>query len=164
MLSALIRINDYIIKVTKIITVAAFSVMVVASTAQVLFRFVLNLPLGWTEELSRYMFVWSTMLGTSIFIRKREHSSVDVLETYLPKKYRRSLYLLIDVLCLVFFVVMIAGGITVTKVAMDAVSPALNIPMGLVYISVPVSGLIMFSMTLENIIKSLKDRREASAQ
>ncbi len=164
MLSALTKTNDFIIKFTKYITIVAFSLMVVASTAQILFRFVLDLPLDWTEELSRYMFVWSTMLGISMFIRNRQHSSVDVLALYLPEKFRGSLYLLIDILCLVFFIAMITGGAIMTNVAMSAVSPAINIPMGLVYISVPISGLIMLSMTLENILRDFNERKENRVQ
>ena len=163
MLSVLTKTNDVIIKVTKYITIVAFALMVVASTAQILFRFVLQLPLDWTEELSRYMFVWSTMLGISVFTRKREHSSVDILAIYLPEKFHGSLYLLIDALCLIFYIVMIVGGATMSKVAMSAVAPATNIPMGFVYLAVPVSGIIMLLITIENIIKDIIQRKEKRA-
>lgn len=163
-MSTFIRINDWIIKIAKVVSIVAFILMLLMSTAQILFRFIFNLPLGWTEELSRFMFVWATMIGISIFTRVRAHSTVDVLSMSIPEKFQKPLQLLVDVLCIVFFAVIIVGGFIMVKVTMNQISPACKIPMGLIYLAVPVSGIIMLSMTIENILKQFLGWKEEMIQ
>lgn len=147
-----IKLNDFIVYIARFSAVTAFIVMVISSSLQIIFRFVLNVPLPWSEELSRYAFVWSTTLGISVFMRGRKHSSVDLLEIFLPEKWRKWTLALADILCEVFFFVMIIGGIKMVAVTMDQISPALSIPMGFMYLSVPLSGAVMVLMSAENFL------------
>lgn len=148
-----IQLNNLIVRAAKFCAIAAFIVMVVSSSLQIVFRFILNIPLPWSEELSRYAFVWSTTLGISIYMRGRKHSSVDILENFLPQGARRGLFVVIDLLCEVFFAIMIFGGIKMVSVTMRQISPSLSIPMGYMYLSIPISGLIMALMSAENLLK-----------
>jgi TRAP-type C4-dicarboxylate transport system permease small subunit len=154
-MKGLSAINDFIIKHVKRIAIVFFIVMIIASAAQILFRFLLNLPLDWTEEISRFLFVWSTMLGISIYTKSRAHSTVDVLMMMLKEQHKRYLLLLIDVLSLIFIVVIIAGGFKMTSITMNQLSPSCGIPMGLMYLSVPVSGIIMLLINIEHILKDI---------
>lgn len=147
------RINTGVDRVIKIFLILSFSAMVLASATQILFRFALNLPLGWTEELSKYMFVWSTMLACAVYTRARQHSAVDILRHYLPGRPRRALQFLSDVLCIVFYCIFIFGGCVLTVITMNRLTPALQIPMGLMYLSVPVSGVFMIMMTVDNMLR-----------
>ena len=93
------------------------------------------------------------MLGIAIYMRGRKHSSVDVLEKMLSESARRRLLIVNDLLCEVFFLIMIYGGFKIVHVTMRQFSPALNVRMGYMYLSVPVSGIIMFLMSAENLAK-----------
>lgn len=155
-MNSLIKFNDFIIKCAKIVAIVTFIVMVASSSLQIIFRFVLNVPLPWSEELSRYTFVWSTFLGISIYIRGHKHSSVDLLEKALPLPLRSKLFVLIDILCEVFFVIVIYGGFKMVGITMNQMSPALNVPMGLMYLSIPISGIIMALLAVENILREIK--------
>ena len=161
MYAAVRRLNTTIDKGIKIVLIAAFSLMVIASTAQILFRFVLNLPLDWTEELSKYMFVWSTMLACAMYTRNRQHSTVDLVQSLLPDKPKRLLQLVVDIGCIFFYIIFIAGGCVLTVITMNRLTPATQVPMGLMYLSVPVSGVLMIMMTVENI---LRDWQEGKTQ
>ena len=86
-------------------------------------------------------------------MRGRKHSSVDILENFLPQGARRGLFVVIDLLCEVFFAIMIFGGIKMVSVTMRQISPSLSIPMGYMYLSIPISGLIMALMSAENLLK-----------
>jgi|LSQX01.1.fsa_nt_gb TRAP-type C4-dicarboxylate transport system permease small subunit len=148
----LTAVNDFLVRIAKFAAITAFIVMVISSSLQIIFRFVLNIPLPWSEELSRFAFVWSTTLGISIFMRGRKHSSVDILETILPPKYKKVLLALTDILCELFFIVMIIGGIRMVNVTMNQISPALSVPMGTMYLSIPLSAAIMMFMSAENFL------------
>ena len=60
------------------------AVMTVLVFLQVLFRYWLQLPLDWGEEVSRYLFIWSAMLGAAIAAKRRAHFGIDFLVTALP--------------------------------------------------------------------------------
>lgn len=154
---AIHRINIGVDRVIRIFLILSFSVMVLASAAQILFRFALNLPLDWTEELAKYMFVWSTMLACAMYTRGRQHSAVDILQHYLPDRPRRALQFAADVLCIVFYLIFIFGGCVLTVITMNRLTPATQIPMGLMYLSVPVSGVFMIMMTIDNILHDLQE-------
>lgn len=158
----LVKINDFITRIAKNVAIGAFIVMIISSSLQILFRYVLDIPLSWTEELSRYTFVWSTALGISIFMRGRKHSSVDLLESFLPERYGKWLLALSDLLCEVFFAVVVIGGVRMVTVTMDQMSPALGIPMGFMYLSIPLSGAIMMLMSMENFLMLFYRRKGES--
>ena len=54
-----------------------FNVLLIFS--QILMRTIFNYSLSWTEELSRYIFIWQTWLGTSIALKYKQHIRVEIL-------------------------------------------------------------------------------------
>ena len=63
-------------------------VMVFALTLQIIFRFVLNTPLSWSEELARYMFVWSGFISISYCLKTNIAIRIDQVVNFLPGKGR----------------------------------------------------------------------------
>ena len=82
------------------VATAAFIVMFLAALAQVLFRYVLQLPVPWTEELARTLFTWSMLFGIAVAIRRDEHIRVEVLTGRLGPRARAALLLLFHFLVL----------------------------------------------------------------
>ena len=68
---------------------AGFAVIVVLTIAQVFFRFVLDSPLIWSEEVARLLLVWVVFLGAAVVAWDGSHLNVDVVFTRLPARWRR---------------------------------------------------------------------------
>lgn len=68
-----------------LLTVMAIA-MIVIGFMQVFFRFVLKSPLTWSEEMIRYIFVWTTFLGVPVGVARNGHASFDILQ----KRCRKS--------------------------------------------------------------------------
>jgi TRAP-type C4-dicarboxylate transport system permease small subunit len=64
--------------------VAFLLTMFVSVLIQIFFRYVLKTPLTWTEEASRYSFIWTVLLGAAFAVRRREHVVMDVLFKKFP--------------------------------------------------------------------------------
>ena len=79
---------------------------------QVIFRR-LNMPLDWTEEIARFLFVWIIYISTSKAIKARRHLSIDILPLFLNEKRKLILRLISDVFGLIFFLIVFYYGITV---------------------------------------------------
>ena len=77
----------------------------------VLVRYVIPLPLTFTEEAARYLMIWVALLAVSCGIARREHIGVEFLFDRLPKAAQRWVLLAIDVLAFTFFAFLVVHGI-----------------------------------------------------
>jgi TRAP-type transport system small permease protein len=91
------------------LAIIAFVVMLGSSLLQVFFRYVLNAPLMWTEELARLMCVVTTYFGSVVALVYREHIRVDMVDRFVTGKASIALGLFVDVL-LAWFTVTLAFG------------------------------------------------------
>lgn len=147
------RINDIFMKLIQWISIAAFAVMLAAASLQVVMRFIFRTPLAWTDEVARYCFIWSTMLGCTYLVQKGGHSSVELLGGVLRGSAKHFHGVLLDLLCLFFYAVIIKGGITLVQAGSTSNSVACSIPMALVYLIVPLSGALMFLFQLQVLLE-----------
>lgn len=133
------------------ICIALMTVMSGTIFCQITFRFVLNLPLRWTEELGIYTLAWISFLGASVGIKRWAHIGVEAFILLLPKKLQHVAKLLSLVLCIVFFAIMVYFGFEIVnkQFVTGQVSPAMRIPMYYAYLSVPVGGAFMLIRTLQ---------------
>jgi C4-dicarboxylate transporter, DctQ subunit len=76
-------------RLAEVVLVLMMAAMFVAFIAQVVFRYVLNLPLGWTEELSTLLWLWGILWGASFVMRDRDDIRFDMLYNLLPMGPRR---------------------------------------------------------------------------
>lgn len=132
--------------------IAAAIVMTVMIFLQVIYRYVLGDSLSFSEELARYMFVWSVGLGSALALRNRAHIGVELVVERLPQPLVKPAKLLAGVLNLFFFGILIRYGCEMVAVTMDQESAALSLPMGYVYLSLPVSGAVLFLCEVENLL------------
>jgi len=121
---------------------------------QVLSRYLLKTPSTFTEELARFTFIWLALLGAAQCYAHKAHLAIDLLLTHLKPSAQRLLSHIIESLNIAFAsVVMIWGGLNlvVNTYSSGQLSPVLGIPMGLIYVCVPLSGLLMVSFGLRNM-------------
>ncbi|MEH0022994.1 MAG: TRAP transporter small permease [Desulfobacter sp.] len=120
--------------------------MLVVVSAQVWYRFVLNNPLAWSEELARYLFVWISFLGSAVGVRMRVHLGIDLIDKILTSGGRKVMTVLVNLLIQIFLVVVILWGIKILKVVQFQKSASMGIPMTWPYLAVPVgSGLMLLN-------------------
>lgn len=73
------KMNAAVEKVLNIMVAVSFTILIAACVLQVFTRFVLNNSLSWTEELARYAFIWSNLLGAAICTQKSSHATVTAI-------------------------------------------------------------------------------------
>lgn len=152
MLRLLKRIFD---NLEEYLLVFAFGSMVVYIFMQILFRYIFNLPLAWSEELARFTFVWLIYLGASLAVKRKRHLRVDAALLLYPKVIRPYVTLLGDLLFLFFAIVIAKETATLIHAitfVRPQVSPAMQIPMGLAYLAVPISFGLMIIRIVQNIV------------
>lgn len=120
-----------------LVTMASMTFVVLLG---VVFRYVLRMPLSWTEELSRYLMIWSASLAISIGIKENGHVGLTVLvDSAKSKVIRAILETAIFFVTLVFLVIMIYYSIQMVIEAKWQFSQGLGITMVLPTLAIPVS-------------------------
>lgn len=118
------------------------SSMIVLITAQVIFR-VFFTALSWSEELSRYLLVWSSFIGASVAFKKGAHIAVTFAVDLLPGKIQKIMQSLSCILMAVFFGITIWYSIFLFNVQVFQVSPAMGLKMRYIYMIIPISFSVM---------------------
>ncbi len=148
-------------KVIEVILDILVAGMVIGCCWQVITRFILHNPSKYTEELLRYMLIWVTMIGVPYAYGKDRHLSINLfVKKFEPKNEIRTKMLIEVIVMLLSVFIMIIGGIQVTLNSAGQISPAMQIPMQIYYVCVPICGILMviYSMNrMFNLVKTLKE-------
>ena len=119
-----------------------------------------------TDELARFMFMWVGLLGAAQASAYKQHLAIDLLAMKLQGGAKRALNVVIEC-CIIAFaaLVMIKGGweLTVKTFANDQVTPALQWPMGYVYMVVPLAGALMVFFAVVEIVNTLSGSEGGAA-
>ena len=110
---------------------------------QVIYRYVLETPSPWTEELARYLFVWAAMLGAAVSVGRNDQFSISIFGDSLGARARQWLEYLIVVIGIAFALVMVFKGWAMASRMAFAVSPVLPVSQGHVYLVIPIAGAYM---------------------
>lgn len=110
---------------------------------QVLMRYLFAQPNPWTEEVSRFAFIWVSLLGASLAVEHRAHFGFDQVTKKLTPGTRRAVERFAGAVVLAFALLLVGAGIALMDLTMGERSAALNLPIALVYAAAPVSGLLM---------------------
>lgn len=110
---------------------------------QVIFRFVLGSPLAWTEELARYSLIWLTFLGAAYAMSLKAHIGMEVFVNLFRTPGKKALYIVASIASLMFFLLMVVEGYSLAMQGMSQSSPVLRIPMGAIYMIIPISGAVL---------------------
>ena len=148
------RLRTWIDRVLEQCLIAIMAVLTLDVLWQVIARYVLSSPSSWTEELARFLLIWVSLLGAAYLTGQQAHIAIDVLPRRLTGKRQRRLRTVVQAVVFLFaLTVLVVGGINLVYVTLTLgqESPALNIPLGYVYIVLPLSGLLMMYYAAEEV-------------
>ncbi len=133
-------------KSLEILVMIVMAVLVVDVLWQVFTRKVLGDPSKWTEELAIFLLIWVSLLGAAVALGRGAHLGIDYFVGKLSDKDKlcTEIFTFLCISVFSLYVMLIGGYILVSETfTLEQVSPALNIPMGYVYLAVPISGFFM---------------------
>ena len=135
-------------KLVEIFITVAFIILILVVFGQVIARYVFNNSFSWSEELARYLQVWIILLGSSICCRKGTHIAIDFAIQKLPYICKKIIKLITFLFMMFYLVILTLNGFKIVSVIYAQFSPAIHIPMRLVYLAVPIGCGLMFFETL----------------
>ena len=157
------KLSDILDKLMEVVIVFMLGAMVVITGAQIVFRIFFT-SLAWSEEATRYLLIWSTLLGAGCVYKHAGHISIPLLQDLLPEKAKDVIQILIHGLCIllhglcgVLFILVVWYGIQYFGRQGKQLSPAMRLPMRYVYTCIPIGCGIMAFHALDAIVGSLMD-------
>ena len=154
-------------KALEILLIALMVIMVIAVSWQVATRYLLNNPSSYTEELATYLLIWISLLGAAYALRKRAHLGIDILVRRLDAKRRRSMHILAYGTIVIFsLVALVFGGGRLVYVTLDLnqLSAAFQLPIGYVYLVLPLSGLLLIYYSIVAIRTLVQEGNRETTQ
>ena len=123
-------------------------------TYQVVVRYFFDAPCTFSEALSKYMFIWLVMICGAYVFGLREHMDIGFLRDKLPHKPRIILNMINEFVIAAFAIcAMVIGGYSGASRQMIQLDAALEIPIGLIYMAIPISGVLILFYFICNEIK-----------
>ena len=118
----------------------------------VLVRYVIPLPLTFTEELARYLMIWMALLAVSSSIIYREHIGVELIFQRFPGEMRRWVAVAFDLIAFAFFFVLFWYGLDFAERGFKRVTMIYDIPKGYPFMGVPLAaGLACIQLVLTGV-------------
>ena len=157
------RVNRRAVAIESLLAGSLVLTVFVVVLLQVVMRYLFQRPNPWSEELSRFGFIWLSMLGAALAVELRTHFVFDQL----VGRLRPKLQMLVRICSTAFVVALAVGlivfGLDLVVLASSQRSPALNLPISWVYASVPVAGLLMLlhiTAALDTVLgREVEDQR-----
>lgn len=121
----------------------------------VLTRYVFGSQADWSEELARFLLIWIGLLGAAYAAGQKMHLAIDLLMPKLDESKQRSLTIFINGLIILFaFAVLVVGGFRLIYLTqlLGQLSAALRIPMYLIYMVIPISGLLVIYYKIHDLV------------
>ena len=157
--------KDYLEKFLGFGTFISFTALIITVLIQIFTRF---LPLGisfiWTEEATRFLFIFSVAFAAPLAMKNKEYVNVDLILNILPKNIRKFFDIMIDSLSVVLFTIVFFQAIKFAKLGIGQTSPAMRIPAYVGFSSIMFMAIFVLYYALGNLkerIFSLGERGDS---
>ncbi len=146
------KIYDNFLELSAIL---AFAGLIVLTLFQVLSRYLFTFPIAFSEEVGRFLFIWTSFLGSAIVMKKNEHIRLDLLQGKVPPRAYAVIQILVFAAVGVFSVLWLVQGLKLLDVASRQTAPVSRLSMGLVYFVMPLSGFFMAGFSVAHLLKAV---------
>ncbi len=154
-MQVLTRINSTIDRFLRFIITATLGTMLALIFIQVVSRYVFHNSLSFSEELARYLFVWTVFLGIPVVQRMGGHMTVGVITERISGMPLKVLRIIANILTVVFMIIIFKNGILMVQRTVFQTSPAMQITMSYIYYVLPIGSMAMILNTIEDLLKTL---------
>jgi TRAP-type C4-dicarboxylate transport system permease small subunit len=143
-------------KVIEYLLMLLIAIMVLACIWQVLARYVFGQASAQTEELMRYSIIWSSVIGGAYVYGENGHLAITFFANKMSQTVAKFIGIFIHFAILLFSaIVLIYGGYQIVSQTMIQLSPGTGIPIGYVYLALPIAGVMFILYAIQHITDKL---------
>ncbi len=152
-------LDKFLDNAMKFLMAVAMGSLVVGGTWQIFTRWILKNPSTFTEEFMRYMLIWASMIGSAYCFYKDKHLALDLIKDKLKGTPAMCLSVFIEVCILAFLLVVFVYGGGRMAISSTNYSPVMHIPFKVLYIVLPLSGILSILGRVLKYIQYFSERK-----
>ncbi len=153
LVGALERADEVLLAALRLVLVALMATMAGAVLLQVFTRYVLAFSLTWSEELARLCFLCLIFLAAACLCRREEHLAVTAVVDLLPPRLRALAMVLVNATGLYCCWYLVRGSFRALGREWTQLTPAMQVPMGLIYSTVFAAIVLMMLWLTLNVLR-----------
>ncbi len=143
-------------RVLNVLLATSVAILIVPVSLQIFSRFTSIIPhYIWTEEMARFLFVWTVMLGAAVGVREQAHFDVDLWPDLSPR-LNAGVKLIASVAILGFALVFVWAGYEFTRFGWNRTSELADLPLWTIHIAWPITGLLWLIFQGQHAVKQLR--------
>jgi TRAP-type transport system small permease protein len=143
-------------RLLSFLLVVSVAILVIPVSLQIFSRFTALIPSYiWTEEMARFLFIWMIMIGAMIGVRESTHFEVDLWPQVSPR-IEAAVKLVASLCVLAFALVFVWAGIEFTQFAWNRISELAELPLWLIHIAWPITGVSWVIFLGEQMLANLR--------
>jgi TRAP-type C4-dicarboxylate transport system permease small subunit len=160
-MNKLIRWLDLVFSAARWLTVFLLTLMVAVQSYEIAVRTITGNTPSWAKELALLAMVWMGCLGAAALHRERGHITIEFLVDRMRPDRRRKAMIMVDMLVAVFASFLLVAGSVVAGGFLHQDLPGTSIPVGVSYLPLPVTGLLLLAAALEHLFTDYAASGEA---
>jgi TRAP-type C4-dicarboxylate transport system permease small subunit len=150
------RLTAAYAKLLEILVALCVGIIIIPVTMQIVSRYTALIPSYiWTEEMARFLFVWTIMIGAIVGVRESQHFEVDVWPT-LGRRAEAAVRIVARLGVLALAIVFVISGIEFTRFAWYRTSELADLPLWLIHVAWPVAGVSWIIFAGEQIYDEMR--------
>lgn len=146
------RLCDVVTEIGKAFCALCMVAIVLITLAAVIWRYALNAPIAWIEQVSNMLFIWMIFVGAAILYRQMLHIAVDFALAWLPAAFRPIYFWVVEALNMLFVVLLFVSSLKLSIDVLPNQTGALDITPAWYYFSAPVASAMMILYFVEKIV------------
>lgn len=123
---------------------------------QVFFRYVLRIPFIWSEEFSRFLFIWIVWLGAALGVARGKHMVIDFIRDRLPEPWPLKIKMATDLLALFFLAVVVVEGLSLVNMMAREYYVTFPLSVKYAYLASVIGGALMFFFLSQDIRSTVR--------
>ncbi len=155
-MKAMNKIDKYLKKLNKLEFYGASTLLMILLAicfCNVVFRLI-GRPLMWADEAQRFIMIWMTFLACPVLVSRKSHIVVDLVSSLFPQKIHKAMYLIGDIMLIVFLLFLLPYTVQMSAMNMISKSSAMRLPMGYIYLCMPI-GIFLSIISQAHILAKL---------
>lgn len=158
-----VKIMDNINQWVKYLVSFLLVVLAILVVLQVTTRFVINIPLSWTEELAKYLMIYIVFLGSGLAMRHNQHIAIDFLLEIVNAKNKQRLQKIVLWISAIFCLVLSYYGAHLTYIVIGQTTPTLQYSMAFAYAAIPLGSFFMLCNIVATLLSPNNDDTDEMA-
>jgi TRAP-type C4-dicarboxylate transport system permease small subunit len=154
------KLSGWVTEAAKLCLGVSVAAIVLITLAAVWWRYVINSPIAWIEQVSNILFIWITFVGAAVLYRQKLHIGVDMFLDLLQGRAKQVMFWVIEIGNMLFVTVLLIYSLKLSIDVLPNTYGALDISPAWFYFSAPVSCVMMLLYFLEKIVDPSKRQPE----